>query len=157
MLPQLAGLVVSIVYRLCAPLSGRVLRRSAIRGGLHAWSRMSMATAPDFGPLRAFREAEGLGESASRRSRAATSRPSQAFPRARMAPDERLPDRCRRILRRAVLVLLARLLCAHYAAVVVLCRLTEPPDGFLRHHGAPFKDMYNGHVSASTFDVAPEV
>jgi len=57
-----------IVYGLCAPLAGRVVdrvrRKSAILGGLHAWSAICMATALSrgFGQLLFFRAAEGLGE-----------------------------------------------------------------------------------------------
>ncbi len=57
-----------IVYGLCAPFAGRVVdrvrRKSAILGGLHAWSAICMATAASrgFGPLLFFRAAEGLGE-----------------------------------------------------------------------------------------------
>jgi len=57
-----------IVYGVCAPFAGRVVdrvrRKSAILGGLHAWSAICMATAVSrgFGPLLFFRAAEGLGE-----------------------------------------------------------------------------------------------
>lgn len=57
-----------IVYGLCAPFAGRVVdrvrRKSAILGGLHAWSAICMATALSrgFGQLLFFRAAEGLGE-----------------------------------------------------------------------------------------------
>ncbi len=57
-----------LVYGLCAPLAGRVVdsvrRKSAILGGLHAWSAICMATAVSrgFGQLLVFRAAEGLGE-----------------------------------------------------------------------------------------------
>jgi MFS family permease len=57
-----------IVYGLCAPFAGRVVdrvrRKSAILGGLHAWSAICMVTAVSrgFGPLIFFRAAEGLGE-----------------------------------------------------------------------------------------------
>jgi MFS family permease len=57
-----------IVYGLCAPFAGRVVdrvrRKSAILGGLHAWSAICMATALSrgFGQLVFFRAAEGLGE-----------------------------------------------------------------------------------------------
>ena len=56
------------VYGLGAPLAGwivdRVRRKSAILGGLHAWSVICMATAlcRSFGSLLFFRAAEGLGE-----------------------------------------------------------------------------------------------
>jgi MFS family permease len=56
------------VYGLCAPLAGavvdRVRRKTAILGGLHAWSLICMATALscNFGQLLCFRAAEGLGE-----------------------------------------------------------------------------------------------
>ena len=56
------------VYGLCAPFAGnivdRVRRKSAILGGLHAWSAICMATAVsrNFGTLLTFRAAEGLGE-----------------------------------------------------------------------------------------------
>jgi MFS family permease len=57
-----------LVYGLCAPFAGRavdrVRRKSAILGGLHAWSAICMATALSrgFGQLLFFRAAEGLGE-----------------------------------------------------------------------------------------------
>jgi MFS family permease len=57
-----------IVYGLCAPFAGRIVdrvrRKTAILGGLHAWSAICMATAVSrgFGPLLSFRAAEGLGE-----------------------------------------------------------------------------------------------
>lgn len=57
------------IYGLSAPLAGvivdRVRRKSAILGGLHAWSLICMATAlaRNFGALLFFRSAEGLGES----------------------------------------------------------------------------------------------
>ena len=57
-----------LVYGLCAPFAGRVVdrvrRKSAILGGLHAWSAICMATALSrgFGQLLFFRAAEGLGE-----------------------------------------------------------------------------------------------
>jgi len=57
-----------LVYGLCAPFVGRVVdrvrRKSAILGGLHAWSAICMATALSrgFGQLLFFRAAEGLGE-----------------------------------------------------------------------------------------------
>jgi len=56
------------VYGLCAPLAGhivdRVRRKSAILGGLQAWSIICMATAAsrNFRQLLFFRAAEGLGE-----------------------------------------------------------------------------------------------
>jgi MFS family permease len=56
------------VYGLCAPFAGgvvdRVRRKSAILGGLQAWSVICMATAfsRNFTHLFAFRAAEGLGE-----------------------------------------------------------------------------------------------
>ncbi len=56
------------VYGLGAPFAGwivdRVRRKSAILGGLHAWSLICMATAlcRSFGSLLFFRAAEGLGE-----------------------------------------------------------------------------------------------
>lgn len=56
------------VYGLCAPLAGvivdRVRRKSAILGGLQAWSVICMATAlsRNFGGLLLFRAAEGVGE-----------------------------------------------------------------------------------------------
>jgi MFS family permease len=56
------------VYGLCAPFAGslvdRVRRKSAILGGLHAWSLICMATALSrrFTHLFWFRAAEGLGE-----------------------------------------------------------------------------------------------
>lgn len=56
------------VYGLAAPFAGavvdRVRRKSAILGGLQAWSFICMATAlsRDFRHLFAFRAAEGLGE-----------------------------------------------------------------------------------------------
>src|SRR5712692_4808481 len=56
------------VYGLCAPFAGgivdRVRRKSAILGGLHAWSLICMATAlsRNFSALVFFRAAEGLGE-----------------------------------------------------------------------------------------------
>jgi MFS family permease len=56
------------VYGLCAPFAGnivdRVKRKTAILGGLHAWSVICMATAlsRNFTHLLAFRAAEGLGE-----------------------------------------------------------------------------------------------
>jgi MFS family permease len=57
------------IYGLCAPFAGnivdRVRRKSAILGGLHAWSLIAMATAlsRNFTALVCFRAAEGLGES----------------------------------------------------------------------------------------------
>ena len=57
-----------LVYGLCAPFAGRVVdrvrRKSAILGGLHAWSAICMATALSrgFGQLLLFRAVEGLGE-----------------------------------------------------------------------------------------------
>src|SRR5215472_941773 len=56
------------VYGLTAPFAGaivdRIRRKSAILGGLHAWSLICMATAlsRNLGTLLAFRAAEGLGE-----------------------------------------------------------------------------------------------
>src|SRR6266852_4146355 len=56
------------VYGLSAPFAGaivdRVRRKSAILGGLHAWSIICMATAlsRNFSALVFFRAAEGLGE-----------------------------------------------------------------------------------------------
>lgn len=56
------------VYGLCAPFAGavvdRVRRKSAILGGLHAWSLICLATgwAQNFRQLFLFRAAEGLGE-----------------------------------------------------------------------------------------------
>ena len=56
------------VYGLCAPFAGRVVdrvrRKTAILGGLQAWSVICMATAlsRNFGQLLWFRAAEGLGE-----------------------------------------------------------------------------------------------
>src|SRR6266849_6276278 len=56
------------VYGLTAPFAGmivdRVRRKSAILGGLHAWSIICMATAlsRNFSALIFFRGAEGLGE-----------------------------------------------------------------------------------------------
>src|SRR5262245_8798395 len=56
------------VYGLAAPVAGniidRIRRKSAILGGLHAWSAICMATAlsRNFGQLLFFRAAEGLGE-----------------------------------------------------------------------------------------------
>jgi len=56
------------VYGLCSPLAGAVVdlvrRKTAILGGLQAWSLICMATASsmNFGTLLFFRAAEGLGE-----------------------------------------------------------------------------------------------
>ena len=56
------------VYGLCSPFAGnivdRIRRKSAILGGLQAWSVICMATAVsrNFGNLLLFRAAEGLGE-----------------------------------------------------------------------------------------------
>src|SRR5438552_9981971 len=56
------------VYGLSAPFAGvivdRIRRKSAILGGLHAWSIICMATAlsRNFSTLIFFRGAEGLGE-----------------------------------------------------------------------------------------------
>ncbi|HEV2444424.1 MAG TPA: MFS transporter [Candidatus Sulfopaludibacter sp.] len=56
------------VYGLCAPFAGnivdRIRRKSAILGGLHAWSVICMATAfsRNLTTLLTFRAAEGLGE-----------------------------------------------------------------------------------------------
>lgn len=55
-------------YGLCSPFAGlivdRVRRKTAILGGLHAWSLICMATAlsRSLGSLLFFRAAEGLGE-----------------------------------------------------------------------------------------------
>ena len=57
------------VYGLSAPLAGnivdRIRRKTAILGGLQAWSAICMITAlsRNFGQLLFFRAAEGLGES----------------------------------------------------------------------------------------------
>ncbi len=64
----LLGSAFAWIYGLGAPLAGaivdRVRRKSAILGGLHAWSIICMATAlsRNFGTLLFFRAAEGLGE-----------------------------------------------------------------------------------------------
>ncbi len=64
----LLGSAFAWVYGLSAPLAGmivdRVRRKSAILGGLHAWSIICMATAlsRNFPALLLFRGAEGLGE-----------------------------------------------------------------------------------------------
>jgi MFS family permease len=64
----LLGSSFALVYGLCAPFAGlivdRIRRKSAILGGLHAWSAICMATAVSrtFGQLLFFRAAEGLGE-----------------------------------------------------------------------------------------------
>jgi MFS family permease len=56
------------VYGLAAPFAGmlidRIRRKSAILGGIQAWSLICMATAlaRSLGQLLAFRAAEGLGE-----------------------------------------------------------------------------------------------
>jgi MFS family permease len=56
------------VYGLCAPFAGlvvdRVRRKTAILGGLHAWSLICLATVVSrkFSHLLFFRAAEGLGE-----------------------------------------------------------------------------------------------
>src|SRR6266849_4107130 len=56
------------VYGLCAPLAGgivdRVRRKSAILGGLHAWSLICMATftSSNFRHLFFWRAGEGVGE-----------------------------------------------------------------------------------------------
>jgi MFS family permease len=56
------------VYGLASPFAGnivdRIRRKSAILGGLHAWSAICMATAlsRNLGTLLTFRAAEGLGE-----------------------------------------------------------------------------------------------
>ena len=56
------------VYGLAAPFAGlvvdRIRRKTAILGGLHAWSLICLATvvARSFRPLFLFRAAEGLGE-----------------------------------------------------------------------------------------------
>src|SRR5579862_3730438 len=57
------------VYGSFAPVAGsmvdRMRRKTAILGGLYAWSAITIATAASrgFGALLAFRGAEGLGES----------------------------------------------------------------------------------------------
>ncbi len=64
----LLGSAFAWVYGLAAPLAGmvvdRVPRRSAILGGLHAWSAICIATvfSRNFSHLFMFRAAEGLGE-----------------------------------------------------------------------------------------------
>jgi MFS family permease len=64
----LLGSAFAWVYGLCAPLAGmvvdRVRRKTAILGGLHAWSIICLATAlsRNFRHLFFFRAAEGLGE-----------------------------------------------------------------------------------------------
>ena len=64
----LLGSAFAWVYGLLAPLAGmvvdRVKRKTAILGGLHAWSLICMATAlsKNFRHLFLFRAAEGLGE-----------------------------------------------------------------------------------------------
>jgi MFS family permease len=64
----LLGSAFAWVYGLAAPLAGtivdRVKRRTAILGGLHAWSMICLATAlsRNFRHLFLFRAAEGLGE-----------------------------------------------------------------------------------------------
>jgi len=64
----LLGSAFAWVYGLAAPLAGmivdRVERRTAILGGLHAWSWICVATAlsRNFRHLFLFRAAEGLGE-----------------------------------------------------------------------------------------------
>jgi MFS family permease len=64
----LLGSAFAWVYGLAAPLAGmvvdRVRRKTAILGGLHAWSAICIATvfSRDFGQLFLFRAAEGLGE-----------------------------------------------------------------------------------------------
>ena len=64
----LLGSAFAWVYGLCAPLAGmvvdRVRRKTAIIGGLHAWSVICMATvfSSEFRHLVFWRAAEGLGE-----------------------------------------------------------------------------------------------
>ncbi|MFL6278857.1 MAG: MFS transporter [Vicinamibacterales bacterium] len=64
----LLGSAFAWVYGLAAPLAGmvvdRVRRKTAILGGLHAWSAICIATvfSRDFRHLFLFRAAEGLGE-----------------------------------------------------------------------------------------------
>jgi MFS family permease len=64
----LLGSAFAWVYGLCAPLAGmiidRVRRKTAIIGGLHAWSLICMATvlSTNFRHLLFWRAAEGLGE-----------------------------------------------------------------------------------------------
>jgi MFS family permease len=64
----LLGSAFAWVYGLAAPLAGmvvdRVTRKTAILGGLHAWSLICLATAlsRNFRHLFFFRAAEGLGE-----------------------------------------------------------------------------------------------
>jgi MFS family permease len=64
----LLGSAFAWVYGLCAPLAGmvvdRVRRKTAILGGLQAWSLICMATvfSRDFRHLMFWRAAEGLGE-----------------------------------------------------------------------------------------------
>lgn len=64
----LLGSAFAWIYGLSAPFAGaivdRVRRKSAILGGLHAWSLICMATAisRNFGTLLFFRGAEALGE-----------------------------------------------------------------------------------------------
>jgi len=64
----LLGSAFAWIYGLSAPFAGalvdRVRRKSAILGGLHAWSVICMATAisRNFGTLLFFRGAEALGE-----------------------------------------------------------------------------------------------
>lgn len=64
----LLGSAFAWVYGLCAPLAGmvvdRVRRKTAIIGGLYAWSVICMATviSSDFRHLMFWRAAEGLGE-----------------------------------------------------------------------------------------------
>src|SRR5437588_7858181 len=58
----------ALVYGLCGPLAGlvvdRVFRKTAIMGGLYAWSLICLATAfsRKFTHLVFFRAAEGIGE-----------------------------------------------------------------------------------------------
>ena len=64
----LLGSSFALVYGLCGPIAGnivdRVRRKTAILGGLYAWSIICMATAlaKTFPQLLFFRAAEGLGE-----------------------------------------------------------------------------------------------
>src|SRR5215471_11834964 len=64
----LLGSSFALVYGICAPFAGaivdRIRRKSAVLGGLWAWSLICMATAAatNFKQLLFFRAAEGLGE-----------------------------------------------------------------------------------------------
>src|SRR4051812_22094647 len=64
----LLGSSFALVYGLCAPFAGnivdRIRRKTAVLGGLWAWSIICMATAlaTNFKQLLFFRAAEGLGE-----------------------------------------------------------------------------------------------